>query len=279
MSLVYSTANGGKRNSLYIGGRSDAKSLEKLERYGISHILNVTPGKEASIQAGVPNFFEKKNLFRYRRVAVYDAPTSAPQLLEAADSVVKFISNGLHHGSVLVHCQHGVSRSTTCALFYLVRKAKMSLTDALQMIQRRRPQAQPIPAFMKILEQYAKVHGASDHDNSQKRVFQSQSSANDRKRPRVGPSTGPPTGPVGPPQTRTEIGPSSSQAHSLKEIGPSLPSDKTIGPSPPPYQQQNKEIGPSLPPRKDDISIGPSLPPAKEDESIGPSLPLTKEDK
>jgi len=126
MSLVYTTKaqssiNGGKRNSLYIGGRSDAKSFEKLERYGISHILNVTPSKEAAIQAGVPNFFEKRDRFRYKRVAVYDAPTSAPQLFEAAESVVRFISNGLHHGSVLVHCQHGVSRSTTCALFYLIR--------------------------------------------------------------------------------------------------------------------------------------------------------------
>lgn len=82
---------------------------------------NVTPSKEASIQAGVPNFFEKRDRFRYKRVSVYDAPTSAPQLLEAADSVVKFISDGLHHGSVLVHCQHGVSRSTTCVLFYLIR--------------------------------------------------------------------------------------------------------------------------------------------------------------
>lgn len=82
---------------------------------------NVTPGKETSIQAGVPNFFEKQGKFQYKRVSVYDTPTSAHELMEAADSVVKFISNGMHHGSVLVHCQHGVSRSTTCALFFMIR--------------------------------------------------------------------------------------------------------------------------------------------------------------
>jgi hypothetical protein len=53
MSLVYTSpvaAVGGSRNSVYIGGRADAKSLEKLERWGISRILNVTPAKETSIQ-------------------------------------------------------------------------------------------------------------------------------------------------------------------------------------------------------------------------------------
>ena len=83
---------------------------------------NATPGKESNIQAGVPNFFEKsKRGFTYKRINVYDTPSSATQLEEFAPSIVKFISNGLFHGSVLVHCQHGVSRSTTCVLFYLMR--------------------------------------------------------------------------------------------------------------------------------------------------------------
>eukprot|EP00980_Cylindrotheca_fusiformis_P014810 scaffold4026_cov117-Cylindrotheca_fusiformis.AAC.45 len=123
MSLIYTAeksldTGSGKRNSLYIGGRADAKSLEKLER-------NVTPEKETSIQAGVPNYFEKKKQFRYKRIPVYDAPTSASQLLEAASSIVQFVTSGLYHGSVLIHCQHGVSRSTTCALFYLMRCVKL----------------------------------------------------------------------------------------------------------------------------------------------------------
>ena len=151
----------------------------------------------------------------------------------------------------------------------------MSMDDALQMIQRRRPQAQPIPAFMEILEQYAKEYGTSDQEDSKKRVSQSRSIANDRKRPRVGPSICPSTGPAGPPQTSKEIGPSLPPAHSPKEIGSS---DNTIGPSFPP-SQQNKEIGPSFPQRTDDISIGPSLPPTKEDKSIGPSLPPATIDK
>lgn len=162
MSLIYAVdgaAVGRKRHGLYLGGKSDAKSRSKLERWGISHILNVTPEKEAGVkvsvvlpatadslvygaphiaslycsgnvctwrtfyfyhaQSGVANFFESSRAFTYKRVPVYDASTS--DLLSHADSIVSFISSGLCHGSVLVHCQRGVSRSTTCVLFYLMR--------------------------------------------------------------------------------------------------------------------------------------------------------------
>jgi hypothetical protein len=53
MSLVH-TANaatpGSRRHSVYIGGKDQAKSLPKLEQWGISHILNVTPTKDSGIQ-------------------------------------------------------------------------------------------------------------------------------------------------------------------------------------------------------------------------------------
>jgi hypothetical protein len=51
MSLIYRTESvGGRRHGLYLGGKSDAKSWETLERWGITHILNVTPPKEGGIQ-------------------------------------------------------------------------------------------------------------------------------------------------------------------------------------------------------------------------------------
>mmetsp|Transcript_24338 Transcript_24338/g.28021 ORF Transcript_24338/g.28021 Transcript_24338/m.28021 type:complete len:367 (-) Transcript_24338:254-1354(-) len=61
---------------------------------------------------------------------------------------------GLCYGSVLVHCQRGISRSATCVLFYLMRKAGMTLEEALKVCQRRRPQICPNPAFMEQLSRY-----------------------------------------------------------------------------------------------------------------------------
>lgn len=83
-------------------------------------ILNVTPAKEAGITAGVPNYFENScSEIKYKRIPVYDASSS--DLLSRADEMVEFISNGLHHGGVLVHCQKGVSRSATAVIMFLMR--------------------------------------------------------------------------------------------------------------------------------------------------------------
>lgn len=38
-----------RRNSVYLGGQVEAKSLSTLQRWGIKYILNVTPEKEAGI--------------------------------------------------------------------------------------------------------------------------------------------------------------------------------------------------------------------------------------
>jgi hypothetical protein len=165
MSLVYQAKDpeGKRRPGLYIGSKSDAKDLKKLQQFNVTHILNMTPSKETNIvvrvqcllsmslvcfrsvvrptpiepylicgafarvplllllcQAGVPNYFAGQ--FVYYRIPVYDAPTSASELLDQADEICRFIAVGLvRGGSVLVHCQRGVSRSVTAVLFYLMR--------------------------------------------------------------------------------------------------------------------------------------------------------------
>lgn len=117
MSLIYTSPT--SRHNLYLGGKVDAKSLATLKQRNILRILNVTPAKEAGITAGVPNYFESNKAVKYKRISVYDASTS--DLLSHADEIVNFISSGLHHGSVLVHCQRGVSRSATAVIFFLIR--------------------------------------------------------------------------------------------------------------------------------------------------------------
>ncbi len=83
-------------------------------------ILNVTPAKEAGITAGVPNYFENScSEIKYKRIPVYDSSSS--NLLSYSDEIVEFISSGLHHGGVLVHCQKGVSRSATAVAMFLMR--------------------------------------------------------------------------------------------------------------------------------------------------------------
>jgi len=156
MSKVHTTTRG---NSIYLGGKKDAKDASFLKNSNATHILNVTPAKETNITAGVPNYFEKKKnktvtarRITYKRISVYDAPSS--DLLHHADDIVRFISTSLHHGSILVHCQRGVSRSATAIMFYLMRKERMCLGDALDACRRIRPCVNPIPGFMDQLRKY-----------------------------------------------------------------------------------------------------------------------------
>eukprot|EP00804_Cyclotella_cryptica_P030829 CCRYP_015066-RA/>CCRYP_015066-RA protein AED:0.22 eAED:0.64 QI:0/0/0/1/0.5/0.33/3/0/304 len=142
MSLIYTHPT--SRNNLYLGGKDDAKSLSKLQQRNVRRVLNVTPAKVAGITAGI----------QYKRIPVYDASTS--DMLSYAEEIVNFISNGLHHGSVLVHCQRGVSRSATAVIMFLIRKANMTYEQSLQLCQKRRRVVDPIPAFCEQLKEYEK---------------------------------------------------------------------------------------------------------------------------
>jgi hypothetical protein len=55
MSLVYRSepsGGGGKTSNIYLGGKLDAKDLASIRAKGITHILNVTPPKEAGVKVG-----------------------------------------------------------------------------------------------------------------------------------------------------------------------------------------------------------------------------------
>ena len=139
----------------------------------------------------MPNYFEGKaggsSKFVYRRIPVYDTATS--DLLSQADAIVGFISSGLHHGSVLVHCKEGVSRSTTCVIFFLMRKLGMSYADAFEICKRKRPVAQPIPSFVDQCKKY-------ERKCRKLGVIQSGESSIKKKRKIMGPSIGPAIGPA-----------------------------------------------------------------------------------
>jgi len=83
---------------------------------------------------------------------VYDTPTT--NLLLYAPQIVSFITKALNYGSVLVHCQKGVSRSAVAVIFYLMSVQGMELNVALNLVKERRDCICPIPAFLSQLEQY-----------------------------------------------------------------------------------------------------------------------------
>ncbi|UZJ51242.1 hypothetical protein CBS101457_000562 [Exobasidium rhododendri] len=74
-------------------------------------------------------------------------------------------------GTVLVHCQAGVSRSVAIVAAYLMRTRLMSLSDAIALIQSRRCQADPNPGFRHQLELFESASCNVDVRNQRVRRF------------------------------------------------------------------------------------------------------------
>jgi protein-tyrosine phosphatase len=74
----------------------------------------------------------------YLRVAVEDSQEAKlDQYFEAACDFIK-AALALPSGSILVHCQQGVSRSATVIIAYLIREHEMSVDSAIAFVRRSR---------------------------------------------------------------------------------------------------------------------------------------------
>ena len=145
----------------------------------------------------------------------------------------------------------------------------MPFSTALQMVQRRRPAADPIPAFHDILKTFeAKCIEERDKEGkptTKRGTSSTEDTGGKAKRQKVGPSIGPSIGSsVGP--SKAPIGP--SMGPSKPPIGPS------IGPQIPNFKESKPDsnksvIGPAMPPS---ASIGPTRPPDAKKASIGPAI-------
>mmetsp|Transcript_13201 Transcript_13201/g.20069 ORF Transcript_13201/g.20069 Transcript_13201/m.20069 type:complete len:184 (+) Transcript_13201:160-711(+) len=173
----------------------------------------------------------------------------------------------MHHGSVLVHCQRGVSRSVTCACFFLMRKVGMTLESALKLCRARRSVADPIPAFVEQLEEYEKKCvriGSIKVVESKKRKQKDESGSSCITKARLETET---VGPMMPPNQQKED----------PIIGPALPS-KSICCEEGMSSAQNEDKGNDEKSLKEklmeDPRIGPALPPKSEcvQEIIGPVM-------
>ncbi|KAL8452706.1 hypothetical protein Emed_001270 [Eimeria media] len=140
---------------LFWGDRKVARNEQLLRRRKITYIINCTP---PCGEGGVPNFHERaswgsRNTFRYLRVPVYD--TQAETLQPHFEEVWEFMETcrSREDGNVLIHCNHGVSRSVAFVCSYLIRFEGMSCDEALAFVRKRNPLAKPNDGFRDQLKQ------------------------------------------------------------------------------------------------------------------------------
>ncbi|KAF2076843.1 hypothetical protein CYY_001871 [Polysphondylium violaceum] len=141
---------------LYIGSQDAAANLNELQLNNIKSILNVG--------YGIPNHFERTNshsnsnhnnndyVISYLNIDMYDDVTY--NIRDQFNSCFEFIEK---QTSILIHCNAGISRSSTILLAYMMNKFKKPLQECLSLVRESRSCVKPNQGFLKQLEEYEKT--------------------------------------------------------------------------------------------------------------------------
>ena len=132
---------------LYLGNENDAKNKDLLVSIGITHVINVTKN--------IPCYHMDKDepKIEYMRVPVNDgADQDIKQYFEGTNKFIEDVK--IKKGKVLVHCQAGISRSSTIVIAYLMNINKLTLENAYSDVKKIRPIVEPNFLFYSQLHSY-----------------------------------------------------------------------------------------------------------------------------
>jgi protein-tyrosine phosphatase len=117
--------------------------FQLLKSNGITHIVNAG--------VGITNVFPKN--FVYLNVDLLDLPDS--DIRSHFDTVFGFMHGAIENrGRVLVHCNAGVSRSSTLVIAYIMKYHCKSFEDAHTLVKAARSSIRPNDGFLKQLKAY-----------------------------------------------------------------------------------------------------------------------------
>lgn len=147
---------------IYLGSDAIAKNREILRQSGITHVLNC-------VGFVCPEYF--RNDLVYRTLWLQDSPSEdiTSILYDVFDYFEDVREQG---GRVLVHCCHGVSRSTSLVIAYIMWKEGQSFDDAFQHVKEGREVANPNVGFAcQLLQCQKRVHALPASPTSVLRMY------------------------------------------------------------------------------------------------------------
>ncbi|XP_048782629.1 dual specificity protein phosphatase 3 isoform X1 [Lagopus muta] len=114
-----------------------AKNIMKLQRLGITHVLNAAEGKSFMHVNTNAEFYEGTGI-TYHGIKANDTQefNLSRYFEEAADFIEKALSQ--KDGQVFVHCREGYSRSPTLVIAYLMLRQNMDVKSALVTVRQKR---------------------------------------------------------------------------------------------------------------------------------------------
>jgi len=139
---------------LFLGPFQVSKDLATLLSLGVTHILCIRDPKEAFL---VKERFPDR--FQYLVLDVVD--NDEQNLISLFNRPKQFIYDAINGGgTVLVHCNGGISLSPTFVILFIMQHNSMSYTEALHYVQNKRYCISPNTGFMAQLKEYEPIYRA-----------------------------------------------------------------------------------------------------------------------
>lgn len=136
-------------NKILFQGRGDQATNQRIiNTLNITHIVNISEHKNA---------FPSK--IKYLKLPLEDMAST--NLSHHFEKTSAFIDEALNNdGRVLVHCNLGISRSSTITLAYLMKFKRWKLDEAFKFLKGRRTSSSPNSGFLKQLSEWeAELYG------------------------------------------------------------------------------------------------------------------------
>ena len=130
-------------NWLYLGSYQNACNLKDLKDLKINYILNCAAECQNKNYPDIDYYQVKINDFPNFNISLFFKKTN------------EFINKAKLLGkNILIHCQLGISRSTTCLIAYMIKYMGYTTISALQFIKNKRPHIMPNFGFLQQLKNY-----------------------------------------------------------------------------------------------------------------------------
>ncbi len=124
---------------VYLGDKEVANNFELLKKTGITHIL--VCGK--NLQTNFPEEFE------YLKLSLQDS--AFDDISRHLESSMNFIREAK---KILIHCNHGVSRSPSIVIAYLMANQDLTFEEAFNLVKKKREMVKPNSGFIKQLKEF-----------------------------------------------------------------------------------------------------------------------------
>ncbi|KYR00214.1 putative protein tyrosine phosphatase [Tieghemostelium lacteum] len=142
-----SGVTGAEGYKLYIGSQDAAFNESELTNHHIKSILNVG--------YGLGNAFPKDIAYCNTEI-LDDIDFKIRDRFQECFDFINLHQKQLKSGGTLVHCNAGVSRSSTILIAFLMNQFSLSLQESIQLVKNARPSIRPNYGFYKQLEDYEK---------------------------------------------------------------------------------------------------------------------------